>query len=140
MRRLVIIPFNAEFKSTDEDFDPFIKDKLLTTESLQHLLNLGLQGLKRVLKRNDFETVEEVTAELREYEKENNPILEFLEDNKVENEAVVDIYRRYAVWCQEGNLKALGRTAFSRNVKKQGYDIKVLRIDGKNTRVFAKKV
>lgn len=139
MRRLVIIPFNAEFKSTDADFDPFIKDKLLTTESLQYLLNLGLEGLKRVLKRNDFETVEEVKAELKEYEKENNPILEFMEDFKVHNEPATELYKRYVIWCSEGNLKPLGRTAFSRNIKKQGYDVKVLRVDGKNTRVFVKK-
>lgn len=136
MRRLVIIPFNAEFKSTDEDFDPFIKDKLLTTASLQHLLNIGLEGLKRVLKRNDFETVEEVKAELREYEKENNPILEFMEDFKIENEPSTELYKRYVIWCSEGGLKPLGRTVFTRNIKKQGYEVKVVKIDGKCTRIF----
>ena len=136
MRRLVIIPFNAQFKSTDDDFDPFIKDKLTTTESLQYLLNLAVAGLKRVLERRDFEKVEEVQEELHEYEKENNPLLEFIEDHKIDNEETTTTYKRYVIWCQEGNLKPLSRIVFTRNVKKHGYDNKVVKIDGKSVRIF----
>ncbi len=115
IRRLIIIPFNAKFNSTDDDFDPFIKDKLLTDQAMQYLLNLGLFGLKRVLSRKQFTLPEVVKQELKSYETFNNPILAWLEEEpKIEEEPTTDVHRRYQVWCYENGLKPMGPIPFSR--------------------------
>ena len=59
-----------------------------------------------------------------------------MEDFKIENEPSTELYKRYVIWCSEGGLKPLGRTVFTRNIKKQGYEVKVVKIDGKCTRIF----
>ncbi len=122
MRRLVIVPFNAKFSSNDKDFDPFIKDKLLTDEAMEYLLNIALEGLKRVLKNNGFTEVESVTTEVKEYEKRNNPVVAFLEENDIEGETVEETYLKYSTWCIENGLKALSKNMFGREVKKQGFN------------------
>ena len=52
--RLVLIPFTATFSADDEDYDPFIEDKITTEEALSYLLNIGLRGLRRLLYNNQF--------------------------------------------------------------------------------------
>lgn len=49
-RRLMIVPFKAKFTNKDDDYDPFIIDKLLSPDSLQYCLVMAIRGLKRLLK------------------------------------------------------------------------------------------
>lgn len=135
MRRLVIVPFNAEFTDKDPDYDPFIKDKLLTQDAMEYLLLIGIQGLKRVLENRKFTEVESVTAEIKEYEKINNPVVAFLEENDIEEQTVEDIYLRYSTWCLENGLRALSKNMFGREIKKQGYNSDT-RVQGK--RIYKK--
>lgn len=138
MRRLVIVPFNAQFSKHDKDFDPFIKDKLLSNESLEYLLKIAIQGLKRVLKNRGFTEVKSVEAELKEYERINNPVVAFLDENNIENQDTKDVYLQYSTWCVENKLKALSHIQFSREVCKHNYTSKVKKIDGKLIRIFEK--
>ena len=137
MRRLVIIPFNATFSKSDPDYDPFIKDKLQSNEALEYLLNRAFMGLLRVLHNRSFTTVSTVDAEIREYEKINNPVLSFLdEDFKIQNESTTDVYMKYATWCLDNGLKKLSKIQFGREIGKFGYTTKSKRIDGRVIRVF----
>lgn len=141
-RRLVIIPFDARFTAEDPDFDPYIKYKLRDQECMEYLIKIGLEGLKRVLKNQQFTTSDRVVKELTEYEEANNPILGFFNEigiEEVENEATRDIYKRYQVYCSENNLQALSNIEFSKQVKaKFGFDIVDRKIDGKKYRVFVR--
>lgn len=139
-RRLIIIPFNANFNKDDPDFDPYIKHKLLKKSSLEYLIRLGIEGLKRVLKNKSFTKSEKVQKELDEYEKNNNPILLFFDDvNKEEiiNESVPDVYRMYTVFCSENNFSPFSKIEFGRNVASYyGLVNKAKRINGKLIRVW----
>ncbi len=141
-RRLVIIPFDARFTAEDPDFDPYIKYKLRDQECMEYLIKIGLEGLARVLKNQQFTTSDRVIKELTEYEESNNPILGFLQEitlEEVENEPTRDIYKRYQVYCSENNLQALSNIEFSKQVKaKFGFDIVDRKIDGKKYRVFVR--
>jgi len=117
-RRLIIVPFGARFSSTDKDYDPFIKDKLMTTDSLEYLLLLGIKGLTRVLKGYEFTQVESVKKELAEYERINNPILTFIEE----------IYNKYVIWCHNSGMKPVNKTKFTREVLERGYGTKQIRV------------
>lgn len=139
-RRLIIIPFNANFSKDDPDFDPYIKHKLLKKSSLEYLIKLGVDGLKRVLKNKSFTKSEKVQKELEEYEKNNNPILLFFDEvNKEEiiNESVPDVYRMYTVFCSENNFSPFSKIEFGRNITSYyGLVTKARRINGKLIRVW----
>lgn len=141
-RRLLIIPFNATFSPTDSDFDPFISDKLMSQQSMEYLLQLAINGLKRILKNNKFSTSKTITAELSKYEEENNPIITFLKDDdlKIENESTGDVYRIYQVWCVDNGYKSLGNIQFSREVCRQtGLTTERQRVEGKRKYFFVKE-
>lgn len=139
-RRLIIIPFNANFNKDDPDFDPYIKHKLLKKSSLEYLIRLGIEGLKRVLKNKSFTKSEKVQKELDEYKKNNNPILLFFDEvNKEEiiNESVPDVYRMYTVFCSENNFSPFSKIEFGRNISSYyGLINKAKRINGKVIKVW----
>lgn len=141
--RLVIIPFDAKFSSQDKDFDPYIKYKLITEESLEYLILLGLRGLKRVLQNRGFTTSSKVTASLVEYQENNNPILLFfkeIDESDVINESTRTLYGKYNEFCLANTFTPLSNVEFSKQVKKHyGVDIANKSIAGKKYRVFIKK-
>lgn len=141
--RMIIIPFNAEFKDTDADFDPYIKYKLLTEEVMSYLINLGITGLKRVLEARKFTESSKVDAELREYEENNNPVLTFfneINEDDVLNNSNKDVYAKYKSYCYANGLQAISNIEFSRQViKHYDFDLRYKKIDGKTVRVFMRK-
>ncbi|MHC5215411.1 phage/plasmid primase, P4 family [Enterococcus sp. LJL128] len=141
MRRLMMIPFNAKFTADDEDFDPFIQDKLVSQQSMEYVLQLAITGLKRLLKNRKFSPSRTVEKETKQYEEQNNPVIGFLKDvePKLENETVADIHRMYQVWCVENGYQAIATNNFSREVNRlKGMTTKVQKINGKSKRIFIK--
>lgn len=139
--RLVIIPFNATFTANDPDFDPYIKYKLRKSDSMEYLIQLGLEGLKRVLTNRKFSTSEKVQKELEEYEENNNPILLFFkEDPKIENEPTASVYKKYSEFCLANSFTPMSNIEFSKQIKKRyGLEIVSRSIKGRKYRVFVKK-
>ena len=136
-RRLVFIPFNAKFSKRDEDYDPFIKDKITTAAALEYLLKIAIDGLYRILNNNSITYSKACDQVWDEYEAINNPVVSFIDDHKIENESVNDVYRQYSVWCHESGLKPLSKIIFGKEVRKQGYNSnKQVKIDGKVTKIY----
>ena len=141
LRRLVMIPFNATFTKEDEDYDPFIKYKLISEDSIEYLILLGIQGLKRVLHNNEFTVSQKVTNVLTEYEEENNPVIAFINEVGVDaivNQPTTDVYLRYSTFCSQSQLQALSKIAFSKSInKKLGTNTVSRRINGTVIRIFS---
>lgn len=139
--RLIIIPFNATFSSDDPDYDPYIKYKLRTSDSMEYLIQLGIRGLKRVLENQRFTTSKKVQKELEEYEENNNPVILFFKENpKIENEPTKNVYKKYSEFCISNSFQAMSNIEFSKQVKKRyGLDIVVKSIGGKQYRIFVKE-
>ena len=142
LSRLIIIPFDAKFSADDPDFDPYIKYKLIKDLPMQYLINIGLNGLHRVLERRKFTVSEKVQAALKEYEENNNPILSFLQDEpKIENEPTSDVYSVYRQFCLANNFCPMSNIEFSKQISRiLGYKIINKSIKGKKYRVFVDKV
>ena len=150
LRRLVIIPFNARFSkylpdgvTIDPDFDPFIKYKLIQKESIEYLIKLGVEGLKRGITNNEFTKSEKVQGQLDEYEEENNPIIAFIADcgvDMIENEPTADVYQRYQVFCAENSMQPMSNIVFSKQINKRlGFKVIQKKLSNVNRKIFVKE-
>ena len=145
LRRMVIVPFSAKFDPSSPDFMPFIGDDLKCQESMEYLIQIGLQGLKRVLETRQYSTNEAMQEELQEYEETNNPIIGFFreaenDEVKIEDEVTSVVYRKYNEWCLSNSLQPLSNGEFSKQVKKHfGFKIADRRVNGKKCRIFVKE-
>ncbi|RDY26246.1 DNA primase [Romboutsia weinsteinii] len=136
-RRLVFIPFNAVFSKKDDDYEPFIKDKLTSKDAMEYLLKISIDGLYRILNKKSITNCKACNEIWCEYEEINNPVTLFTKNHKIENESVNDIYRRYQLWCAESGLKSLSKIIFGKEVRKQGFSSnKMIRINGNVTKIY----
>lgn len=143
LRRLIIVPFNATFSKTDADYDPYIKYKLRDSSVMEYLILLGIKGLKRVLENRKFTTNDKIEAEIREYEERNNPITLFFKDTpveEIENEPTTLIFQRYKEFCTANDLINMTNIEFGKLVNKHyGLESKVMKVNGKSTRVYTRR-
>lgn len=139
--RLVIVPFNASFSKDDADFDPYIKYKLRSENAMEYLIQIALDGLKRVLLNNGFTVSDKVQEELDNYSEQNNPVIGFLKelepDVDILNQPTRDVYLRYKIYCSENGFTPMSAGEFSKLIRKEyGYDIKVVKMNGRTVRIF----
>lgn len=143
INRLIIVPFNATFSPDDPDFDPYIKYKLRREEAIEYLIQLGIEGLKRVLKNRRFTVSKKVEKEIEEYEENNNPILLFFKEIEIDdiiNNPTKDIYVKYTDFCSINSFNPMSNIEFSKQIKKHyNIDIADKKIKGKKYRIFVRK-
>ena len=138
--RLVVIPFDAKFTKDDADYDPFIKYKLRGEDVMEALIAKAVPALREVLIDQEFATCEKVKRNIEEFEKSNNPILEFfeeLDEADYMNEPIKAVYQKYTVFCISNNLQPMSAIEFSKQLKKQ-FGLKIVQIEqsGKRIRVY----
>lgn len=138
--RLVVIPFDAKFTKDDADYDPFIKYKLRGEDVMEALIAKAVPALREVLIDQEFATCERVMRNIEEFEKSNNPILEFyeeLDEADYLNEPVKAVYQRYNSFCISNNLQAMSAIEFKKQMKKQfGLVEKNIDTNGKKVRCY----
>lgn len=142
MDRLVVIPFEAKFSKQDDDYDPFIKYKLRGEDVMEALIAKSIPALRDVLADNEFITCDKVTQSLKEFEKSNDPILEFfdelVEDDYI-NEPIKKVYQMYTSFCYSNNLSPISALEFQKRMKSQ-YNLVVKTkedlVDKKKVRVY----
>lgn len=108
--RLMLIPFNATFSSSDEDFDPFIEEKITTDESLSHLLNMGIRGLKRLLANNGFTQPKVVNNALEAYKTDNSTVLTWIAEENLTTEYLMSdttdrLFSDFKDWCNRSDIR-----------------------------------
>lgn len=138
--RLVIIPFDAKFSKEDKDYDPFIKYKLRSEEVMEALIVNSIPALKSVLIEQAFGHCTKVEENMVEFERSNNPILEFFEEmdeTEYLNEPIKDVYQKYTAFCFSNNLQAISAIEFQKQMKKQfNLVVKTVDRDKKRVRVY----
>ena len=148
LRRLVIIPFNARFTKylpsgeIDPDYNPKIRYELVEQSSVEYLIRVGVEGLKRIIENNEFTKSEKVAEQIDEYENENNPIKAFIDDcgvEMIEDEPTGDVYSRYQVFCADCGMQPMSNIVFSKQINKRlGFETVVTKVGGKSIRIFRK--
>lgn len=142
IRRLIIIPFNAQFTHKDKNFDPYIKYRLCEASSIEYLIALGIAGLRRVLENKKFTSSKLVEKEIENYEVENNPALAFIKMTGAVNiidQRVRDVYVAYKEFCFENGYQALSNIAFSKYIRKElGVESRNITVDGVSSYIYQK--
>lgn len=143
LRRLVIIPFNATFTKDDPEYNPYIKYDLIQQESIEYLIQLGVQGLKRILENQGFTKSEQVQQQLDDYETENNPIVAFIAEvgtDSIENQLTSDVFKRYQIFCNDNNMNPMSNIVFSKQINKRlGFTVVQRKINKRNCKIFVKE-
>lgn len=126
MRRLLFVRFPNQFKETDKD--PFLLEKLSTTEEQEGQLLKGINHLKNVLKNK---TVYDPLSEIEKtdlLEKGSNQVNEFLEntfdwdleDNTVQIWIEGNLfYRMLTTYCNKNGLISPSNYKFKRILRKE---------------------
>lgn len=144
-RRMQIIPFKAKFSPDDPDYRPFITTDLKSQSSIEYLIRLAVEGVKRVINANQFTDCPAIQNEIKDYEKTNNPVLMFIEEyeedgKQIENEPTDKVYADYVGFCTLGNYKPMQKREFTKALKKAlGIESEGRKINGKTVRVYIKK-
>lgn len=140
IRRLSIIPFNAIIKKTDPDYDPFIIDKLTSENAKSYLLKLAIEGIRRVFENNKFTEPQEVIEMINDYVKENNNVLQFLDNIVVENRDSATVYDDYKYWCAENGVMNYKIRKFNAEVRSHtDFDLVIEKIGGKTVQIWRHK-
>lgn len=145
LRRLLIVPFDAEFSKNDPDYDSSIKYKLQEPEVMEYLIVLGIKALKSIIEKQGFTESARVQGQLKEYEETNNPIIGFfdemqIEEFQIENEQSDKVYKRYKEYCLANNFNPMSKAEFSKQLcRKLGMTTKTKKIGGKVYRIYIKQ-
>ena len=123
LRRLEIIPFNANFSEDDPDHDKHIQEKLDSQQSVEYLIMLGVEGLKRILPDNrGFTKSQKVKKELDDYEEYNNPVLGFireLDEEEILNHEPREVFVRYGLYCSENGFLSMTQAELTKAINRE---------------------
>lgn len=127
-RRIVIVPFNAKFSKTDKDYDSTLKWKLKKQSAMEYLILIALKGLERALKFG-FTESKKVKDEVEQFEKDNNPVLGWLDSLGEETESdliqyigrtpINELYINYDVYCCQNGFRSTSNAEFSKQIQKK---------------------
>ena len=128
-RRILIVPFNAHFSKEDPDFNPDIDDQLKNSASMEYFINLAIAGLKRALNNKGFTESQKVIEEVEEFEKDNNPVLGWLDSLGEESDddlisyfgrtPLTELYISYDSYCCQNGFKSLSNRELSKQLQKK---------------------
>ena len=121
LRRLLLIPLNGRFTKDTPGYDPFIKHKLEQPEHMEYFIQLALDGLVEVMKNKAFTVPAKSEQQKESYERENNPILAFIDDvgkESIINEPTADVYKRYQVFCADNGFQPGSNLTFSKSINR----------------------
>jgi putative DNA primase/helicase len=109
-RRWLLIPFNARFSVTDEDYDPMIVDKITEPTALSYLLNIAIRGAERLIKNGSFTEPQTVKDALEAYKADNSTVLSWIEDKELNEDYFLEkprdaTYSDFVDWCKVSGIK-----------------------------------
>lgn len=110
-RRWLFVPFNAKFTPEDPDYDPLIYEKISTDEALSYLLNIGIRGASRLIKRRRFTEPASVREALEHYKTDNSTTLSWIDDKDLDADYFLDhstdqLYADFTDWCKLSGIKS----------------------------------
>ena len=124
-RRLILIPFEADFRSNP---DVNMAKKLTTETVIEYVIALAIERLPKVLSKG-FTTPARVNELIEEYRLENNPVAQFIESEGdkfkgKENGKVLDtLWVMYKNYCYDNGYNPKSKNPFAKDAKVAGVKI-----------------
>ncbi|WP_017531242.1 MULTISPECIES: DNA primase family protein [Pelosinus] len=119
-RRWIVITFPNQFPPGSPQRDPFIINKITTAEELSGLLNLSINGLRRLFKRGHFLEPEILAQNLEKYKLSNDSVSLFLAECCEEKTGNIEtksfIYNRYSDFCKCNGLHPVSSIKFNKKL------------------------
>lgn len=143
-RRLMLIPFDAEFSVNDPDYDPNIKEKLMSVESMEYLLKIAVDRLL-ILENTSRKFTRSAKSNklMEEYNEIINPLVAWINEvggiDWVSCKDTTVVYLNYSVWCRDNGFVPESKTKLTRALKRYGITTKVSKVDGKSFKIYAKE-
>ena len=145
--RLIFVIFPNVYSAENGNLRPNIVKEMTTSVNMEALLILALENLKEILNNNKFTYSHKSESCLNEFDKDNNPILYFIEEiqenswlneKAFNNMPVADAYERYIKFCQSNGYKPLTKINFSKSIKAsiKNIEVKPYKNNGKVDKVF----
>ena len=145
--RLIFVPFSNTYSIEKGNLNPHIVKEMTSNENMEALLVLALQSLKELIKNNRFTYSYKSESCLDEFDKDNNPILYFIEEtqenswiggNVFHNMPVAEAYDKYIKFCNENGFKSVSKISFSKGIRANIINIEVntIKNNGKSVKVF----
>ncbi|MBS5317758.1 MAG: primase C-terminal domain-containing protein [Clostridiales bacterium] len=131
-RRKVIVPFYADFKNNKSLKIPFIEEKITHPECVEYTIKLAVQALRKII-NDGFIEPQVVIDRTEQNRKDNNPILQFVEERDIEGVNKKELYLAYQVWCKENGCTFVSSNVFSRSVSRLGYNTVSTKDKARNT-------
>lgn len=123
--RILLIPLTQDFSKNK---DTGLKDKEWAQDEMECLTSLAVDGLRRLIKQGDFTRPGSVAEAIADYESENNPIGEFLEEyGDIDGKPTQRVYDDFCYWCDKnGHKNRLTRKRFTKAVNDQTGTISIV--------------
>lgn len=136
-RRWIMVNFPNVF--TENKADKHLLEKLAIDEELSGLLNLALQGLKRLLGNGEFSNHLSIDRTTEIYERMSSPLLAFIQDCVMQDAegwiAKDEFYTIYVRYCQDNKLPAYAKNVVSKDLPRHLPNITEERRSYKGNRV-----
>lgn len=122
-RRFLIVPFDVTIPEEEQNKE---LAKEIINEELTGVFNWVLEGLKRLLKQKNFTNSDAVNNQLKQYKKNSDSVLMFLDDenyikSKSEFISLKEMFALYKSYCNETGFYNCSIKVFSERLKNNGY-------------------
>ena len=125
-RRFLIIPFERTIKESERDIN--LASKIIAHE-LPGVFNWLLSGLKRLVEQEDFTECERAQKALEEFKKQADTVQQFLDEfgyqpSVTGKQSLASLYNSYEEFCKGDKLTAMGKSMFSKELERKGFEKK----------------
>jgi putative DNA primase/helicase len=120
LRRFHPIPFTAQFRPTDKDYDPDIITKLTSEEAMRRACVMACEGASMLMLNKRMTPNASSESIIQMIREDNNSILAWISSEEITrsyfegNQPVAGAYKDYCEWCNSAGVKAFSKIRFNR--------------------------
>ncbi|HER3260078.1 TPA: DNA primase, partial [Streptococcus pyogenes] len=135
-RRMMILEMDKVL--TQEVKAKYPLDKIMS--EVPGIFNRAMEGLRKALSKRDFSISASMRSSVEKWEKGNDVVAMFLEDECDLSEdfkvPVRDVYPAYKFYCQDSGYKPLARNSFTQRMNELNFENKNAKMGGKTVRCW----
>ena len=88
-----------------------IGDKITEPTALSYLLNIGIRGAQRLMRKGHFTEPQSVKDALEAYKADNSTVLSWIEDKELTEDYFLEkprdvVYSEFSDWCKLSGIKS----------------------------------